>query len=132
LQQREDKIMRIIVAVVLAALMAAAAAAEEKSIDLKKAPGLDKVEGHCAACHSLDYIEIALPQLGCLGCGGHEYYQGIRRADRRRRCQGDRRLSQSELWRLSAFRNSVGGARKRGWSETSPAMMKLVMYISIN
>ena len=55
--------MRVIVAVLLAALMAAAAAAEEKSIDLKKAPGLDKVEGHCAACHSLDYIEMNSPFL---------------------------------------------------------------------
>jgi len=55
--------MRIIVAVLLAALMAGPAAAEEKAIDLKKAPGVDKVEGHCAACHSLDYIEMNSPFL---------------------------------------------------------------------
>jgi mono/diheme cytochrome c family protein len=56
--------MRIIVAVLLAALMAAPADAEEKTIDLKKAPGVDQVEGHCAACHSLDYIEMNSPFLG--------------------------------------------------------------------
>jgi hypothetical protein len=55
--------MRIIVAVLLAALIAGAAAAEEKAIDLRKAPGVDKVEGHCAACHSLDYIEMNSPFL---------------------------------------------------------------------
>ena len=55
--------MRIIVAVVLAMSMAVPAAAEERTIDLKKAPGVDKVEGHCAACHSLDYIEMNSPFL---------------------------------------------------------------------
>jgi hypothetical protein len=38
-----------------------AAAADEKPIDLKKSPGLDKVEGNCAACHSLDYIQMNSP-----------------------------------------------------------------------
>ena len=28
---------------------------------LKKAPGLDKVEGNCGACHSLDYIQMNSP-----------------------------------------------------------------------
>ena len=55
--------MRIIGALVWTVLMAVAAAAEEKAIDLKKAPGVDKVEGHCAACHSLDYIEMNSPFL---------------------------------------------------------------------
>jgi hypothetical protein len=55
--------MRIIVAVLLAALIAGPAATEEKAIDLRKAPGVDKVEGHCAACHSLDYIEMNSPFL---------------------------------------------------------------------
>ena len=54
-----------IAAIALAAfaLAAAPAAAEEKPVDLKKAPGLDKVEGHCGACHSLDYIEMNSPFL---------------------------------------------------------------------
>jgi hypothetical protein len=59
--------MRIIGALVWIVLMAVAAAAEEKTIDLKKAPGVDKVEGHCAACHSLDYIEMNSPFLNAAG-----------------------------------------------------------------
>jgi mono/diheme cytochrome c family protein len=35
--------------------------ADEKPIQLKKADGLDKVEGNCAACHSLDYIQMNSP-----------------------------------------------------------------------
>jgi sulfite dehydrogenase (cytochrome) subunit B len=35
--------------------------ADEKPIELKKAPGLDKVEGNCGACHSLDYIRMNSP-----------------------------------------------------------------------
>ena len=30
-------------------------------VELKKAPGLDKVEANCAACHSLDYIQMNSP-----------------------------------------------------------------------
>ena len=37
------------------------ARADEKPIALKKAPGLDKVEGNCGACHSLDYIQMNSP-----------------------------------------------------------------------
>jgi len=37
------------------------AMADEKPIELKKAPGLDKVEANCAACHSLDYIQMNSP-----------------------------------------------------------------------
>ena len=39
------------------------ALADEKPVDLKKAPGLDKVEGNCGACHSLDYIQMNSPFL---------------------------------------------------------------------
>ena len=35
--------------------------ADEKPVDLKKAPGLDKVENNCAACHSLDYVQMNSP-----------------------------------------------------------------------
>jgi mono/diheme cytochrome c family protein len=35
--------------------------ADEKPVDLKKAPGLNKVEDNCAACHSLDYILMNSP-----------------------------------------------------------------------
>jgi sulfite dehydrogenase (cytochrome) subunit B len=53
--------MRTIAIAVLAALIAIPAAAEEKPIALKKAPGVDKVETGCAACHSLDYIQMNSP-----------------------------------------------------------------------
>jgi mono/diheme cytochrome c family protein len=55
--------MRTIIAALLAILPANAASAEERTIDLKKAPGVEKVEGHCGACHSLDYIEMNSPFL---------------------------------------------------------------------
>ncbi len=41
--------------------LAAPALADEKPIQLKKADGLDKVEANCAACHSLDYIQMNSP-----------------------------------------------------------------------
>jgi mono/diheme cytochrome c family protein len=53
--------MRTILCVLAVALLAGPAVAEEKPIELKKAPGLDKVETNCAACHSLDYIQMNSP-----------------------------------------------------------------------
>ncbi len=35
--------------------------ADEKPVQLKKADGLDKVEGNCGSCHSLDYIQMNSP-----------------------------------------------------------------------
>jgi sulfite dehydrogenase (cytochrome) subunit B len=49
---------------VFAFLVSAAAPAlaqEEAAIKLKQAPGLDRVEANCAACHSLDYIQMNSP-----------------------------------------------------------------------
>jgi len=37
------------------------ACADEKPVELKKAPGLDKVEANCSGCHSLDYIVMNSP-----------------------------------------------------------------------
>jgi sulfite dehydrogenase (cytochrome) subunit B len=49
-------------AVLIGALPAAPALAqEEPAIKLKEAPGLDTVEANCAACHSLDYIQMNSP-----------------------------------------------------------------------
>jgi mono/diheme cytochrome c family protein len=45
----------------------AVVAAEEQAINLKKAPGVEKVEGNCAACHSLDYIQMNSPFLNAAG-----------------------------------------------------------------
>jgi len=52
---------RSILIAFVAMAMATPAYADEKSVELKKAPGLDKVEGNCAACHSLDYIQMNSP-----------------------------------------------------------------------
>jgi mono/diheme cytochrome c family protein len=41
--------------------LATPALADEKPIQLKKTDGLDKVEGNCASCHSLDYIQMNSP-----------------------------------------------------------------------
>jgi mono/diheme cytochrome c family protein len=53
--------MRTILIALAAAMIAIPAAADEKPVDLKKGPGLDKVEGNCGACHSLDYIQMNSP-----------------------------------------------------------------------
>jgi sulfite dehydrogenase (cytochrome) subunit B len=53
--------MRIIVLAIAAGLIALPAAAQEKPVELKKAPGLETVEGNCGACHSLDYIQMNSP-----------------------------------------------------------------------
>jgi mono/diheme cytochrome c family protein len=53
--------MRILVIATVAALIALSAAADEKPVQLKMAPGLDKVEANCQACHSLDYIPMNSP-----------------------------------------------------------------------
>ena len=60
----------IIIAVLSAACCGAvtvAAAAGEKPVQLKKAPGVDKVEANCAACHTLDYIPMNSPFLSAAG-----------------------------------------------------------------
>jgi sulfite dehydrogenase (cytochrome) subunit B len=59
--------MRLIAIVALAAFVAFPAAADEPVINLKQAPGLDKVEGNCGACHSLVYIQMNSPFLNGAG-----------------------------------------------------------------
>ena len=53
--------MRAIIIAVAALALALPAAAQEKPVALKKAPGLEKVEGSCSGCHSLDYIPMNSP-----------------------------------------------------------------------
>ena len=53
--------MRALTIAFLATALAAPALADEKPVELKKAAGLDKVERNCAACHSLDYIQMNSP-----------------------------------------------------------------------
>jgi hypothetical protein len=64
--------MRLIPIALLCAIMpvaagAAAAAPIEKAVGLKAAPGLDKVEANCAACHSLDYVQMNSKFLNAAG-----------------------------------------------------------------
>jgi mono/diheme cytochrome c family protein len=59
--------MRMIAIATLAALAAGTAAADEPTITLKPGPGLDKVQGNCAACHSLVYIQMNSPFLNAAG-----------------------------------------------------------------
>ena len=59
--------MRKIIFALLAAILTAPAFADEQPIDLKKAPGLDVVEDNCAACHSLDYVQMNSPFLNAAG-----------------------------------------------------------------
>jgi mono/diheme cytochrome c family protein len=47
--------------------VAVAAAAGEKPVQIKNAPGADKVEANCAACHSLDYIPMNSTFLNAAG-----------------------------------------------------------------
>jgi sulfite dehydrogenase (cytochrome) subunit B len=53
--------MRGLFLLIAALAVALPAAADEKPVELKKAPGLDKVEGNCSGCHSLDYIVMNSP-----------------------------------------------------------------------
>ena len=53
--------MRALLIAFFAAGLALPAFAQEKPVDLKKAPGLDKVEANCSGCHSLDYILMNSP-----------------------------------------------------------------------
>jgi sulfite dehydrogenase (cytochrome) subunit B len=53
--------MCMIPILVVATLITLPVRAEEKAIALKKAPGVDKVKSNCAACHSLDYIQMNSP-----------------------------------------------------------------------
>ena len=55
--------MRTFALAFIAALIALPAAADDKPVQLKKAPGVDKVEANCQACHSLSYIPMNSPFL---------------------------------------------------------------------
>jgi mono/diheme cytochrome c family protein len=51
----------VVIAPFFITALATAAIADEKPVQLKNAPGLDKVEGNCASCHSLDYVLMNSP-----------------------------------------------------------------------
>jgi mono/diheme cytochrome c family protein len=58
---------RIVLSVALSVAFAGAALADEMPVQLKAGAGADKVEGNCAACHSLDYIRMNSPFLSAAG-----------------------------------------------------------------
>ena len=62
--------MRTIAISAAAVLLAGSALAQEQEIKLKQGPGLDKVEGNCAACHTLAYIPMNSPFLDAKGWDG--------------------------------------------------------------
>jgi mono/diheme cytochrome c family protein len=55
------------IALLFAAMTMAAAAAGENPVRLKRAPGLDRVEANCGACHSLDYVQMNSKFLNAAG-----------------------------------------------------------------
>jgi sulfite dehydrogenase (cytochrome) subunit B len=50
--------MRSMVIGAVLVLTIAMARAEERPVRLTPGPGVEKVEANCAACHSLDYIQM--------------------------------------------------------------------------
>ena len=59
----EKTTMRWIAIFAALAFVPATLRAEEQAVHLKQAPGVDVVEGHCGACHSLDYVPMNSPFL---------------------------------------------------------------------
>jgi hypothetical protein len=62
--------MRLASIAIMTAFMAftgISATAEEKPVRLRQAPGLEKVEAQCSACHSLDYVQMNSPFLSAAG-----------------------------------------------------------------
>ena len=59
--------MKRIALAAIAALLISPAFADEIVVNLKKGAGLDKVEGNCAACHTLAYIPMNSPFLNAAG-----------------------------------------------------------------
>jgi mono/diheme cytochrome c family protein len=59
--------MKRIALAAIAALLISSAFADEMVVNLKKGAGLDKVEGNCAACHTLAYIPMNSPFLNAAG-----------------------------------------------------------------
>jgi sulfite dehydrogenase (cytochrome) subunit B len=57
----------IAIAAIMTALTAGSAGADERSVQLKQAPGLDKVAANCGGCHSLDYVPMNSPFLSAAG-----------------------------------------------------------------
>jgi len=59
--------MRTLVFAIMAAAIVFPASAQDRPVQLKKAPGVDKVEANCQACHTLAYIPMNSPFLNAAG-----------------------------------------------------------------
>jgi mono/diheme cytochrome c family protein len=59
--------MRTFAIAFAAVLLAGASFAQDQEIKLKPGTGLEKVEGNCAACHTLAYIPMNSPFLDAKG-----------------------------------------------------------------
>jgi sulfite dehydrogenase (cytochrome) subunit B len=59
---RSKAVQRIAIFTLLT-LIPTLAGAQEKQVQLKQAAGVGLVEGHCGACHSVDYIVMNSPFL---------------------------------------------------------------------
>ena len=55
--------MRYAIVLILAWASIDAALAAEQAIELKRAPGVERVEANCGSCHSLDYLPTNSPFL---------------------------------------------------------------------
>ncbi len=55
--------MRCAILLFLACASIAPVAAADQTIELKRAPGVERVEANCGACHSLDYVPMNSPFL---------------------------------------------------------------------
>ncbi len=55
--------MRCAILHFLACASIAPVAAAEQTIELKRAPGVERVEANCGACHGLDYVPMNSPFL---------------------------------------------------------------------
>src|SRR5262252_5993662 len=51
----------------ITAFAGSSSTAEEKQVQLRQAPGLDKVEARCSGCHSLDYVQMNSRFLSAAG-----------------------------------------------------------------
>ena len=59
--------MRALIIAAVSTLLAVPALAQEKPGELKKGPGLEKVQSNCGLCHSLDYVQMNSPFLNAAG-----------------------------------------------------------------
>jgi hypothetical protein len=97
--------MRTFVITFIAVLMTGAARADEQVIKLKQAPGVDKVEGNCAACHTLAHIPMNSPYLKPAQWDAevNKMIKVMGGTDRRCRRQNHQGLSGKKLRRLNRY-----------------------------